>query len=107
MGRVHLVKGEKTTLEVQYRSPDDRKPVAKLIWSVVNDAPSAEAVAAARKADLVIAAVGITSRLEGEEMPVVSPDFSAATARASISLSPRRRWWSRLRRRANRWSSCS
>ena len=35
LGRVHLVKGEKTALEVQYRSADDRKPVAKLIWAAV------------------------------------------------------------------------
>jgi beta-glucosidase len=85
LGRVHLVKGEKVTLDVQYRSADDRKPAAKLIWSVVNDAPSPEAVAAARKADLVIAAVGITSRLEGEEMPVSQPGFLGGD-RTSIDL---------------------
>jgi beta-glucosidase len=85
LGRVHLVKGEKVALDVQYRSADDRKPTAKLIWSAVNDAPSPEAVAAARKADLVIAAVGITSRLEGEEMPVSQPGFLGGD-RTSIDL---------------------
>jgi len=85
LGRVHLVQGEKTALEIQYRSADDRKPTAKLIWSAVNDAPSPEAVAAARKADLVIAAVGITSRLEGEEMPVNQPGFLGGD-RTSLDL---------------------
>ena len=49
LGRVHLVKGEKTALEVQYRSADDRKPAVRLIWSAVNDAPAPEAIAAARQ----------------------------------------------------------
>jgi beta-glucosidase len=85
LGRVHLFKGEKAALEVQYRSSDSGKPSAKLIWSAVNDVPSPEAVAAARKADLVIAAVGITSRLEGEEMPVNQPGFLGGD-RTSIDL---------------------
>ena len=85
LGRIHLVKGEKVALDVQYRSADDHKPTAKLIWSAVNDAPSPEAVAAARKADLVIAAVGITSRLEGEEMPVNQPGFLGGD-RTSLDL---------------------
>ena len=37
--------------------------------------PDPAAIAAARKADVVIAVVGITSRLEGEEMPVDLPGF--------------------------------
>ncbi|HVS77135.1 MAG TPA: glycoside hydrolase family 3 C-terminal domain-containing protein [Steroidobacteraceae bacterium] len=40
-----------------------------------NDAPDPAAVAAARQADVVIAVVGITSHLEGEEMPVDLPGF--------------------------------
>jgi beta-glucosidase len=85
LGRVHLVKGEKAALEVQYRISDNGKPNAKLIWSPVDDAPSPEAVAAARNADLVIAAVGITSRLEGEEMPVNQPGFLGGD-RTSLDL---------------------
>jgi beta-glucosidase len=85
LGRVHLVKGEKAVLEVQYRGQDGGKPTAKLIWAVVNDAPSPEALAAARKADLVIAAVGITSRLEGEEMPVNQAGFLGGD-RTSLDL---------------------
>ena len=40
-----------------------------------NDNPDPAAIAAARKADVIIAVVGITSRLEGEEMPVDLPGF--------------------------------
>jgi beta-glucosidase len=85
LGRAHLLKGQKAVLDIEYRSPDNGKPSAKLIWSEVNDAPSPEAVAAARKADLVIAAVGITSHLEGEEMPVNQPGFLGGD-RTSIDL---------------------
>jgi beta-glucosidase len=84
-GRVHLVKGKKVVLEVQYRAPDGEQPSAQLLWVPVNKDPSSEAVAAARKADLVIAVVGITSRLEGEEMPVNQPGFLGGD-RTSIDM---------------------
>ena len=48
---------------------------AQLIWDVVNNAPDPAALRAARNADVVVAVVGITSRLEGEEMPVDQPGF--------------------------------
>lgn len=43
--------------------------------SVLNTSPDPAAVSAAAEADVVIAVVGITSRLEGEEMPVDQPGF--------------------------------
>ena len=43
--------------------------------SAFADTPDPAAVAAARDADVVVAAVGITSRLEGEEMKVRYPGF--------------------------------
>ena len=83
-GRVHLVKGQKAELSLNYGSLS-REPHAQLIWAKVNDAPSPEAVAAAKNADVVIAVVGITSRLEGEEMPVTVPGFLGGD-RTSIDL---------------------
>jgi beta-glucosidase len=56
-----------------------------LIWAKVNNAPSPQAVTAAKNADVVIAAVGITSELEGEEMPVNEPGFLGGD-RTSIDL---------------------
>src|SRR5437773_4019792 len=76
MGQVHLEKGRPAKLEVSYSRLGEGKPEAQLIWAPVNNAPDPKAVAAARNADIVIAVVGITSRLEGEEMPVDQPGFS-------------------------------
>jgi beta-glucosidase len=75
MGRVHLQKGQRVKIDVLcgYRPGDT--PEAKLIWAPVDNTPDPVALAAARNADVVIAAVGITSRLEGEEMPVHEPGF--------------------------------
>ena len=61
------------------------KPHAELIWAKCNSAPSPEAIAAAKNADVVIAVVGITSQLEGEEMPVTEPGFLGGD-RTSIDL---------------------
>ncbi|MGH9562706.1 MAG: glycoside hydrolase family 3 C-terminal domain-containing protein, partial [Terracidiphilus sp.] len=85
LGRVHLEKGEKASIEVTYGNPDEGQPHVQLIWTKANDAPSPEAVAAARNADLVIAVVGITSDLEGEERPVNEPGFLGGD-RTSIEL---------------------
>ena len=49
----------------------------------MNNVPDPAAVTAARNAD-VVAVVGITTRLEGEEMPVDQPASPAETAPASI-----------------------
>jgi beta-glucosidase len=84
-GRVHLVKGQKAELAFRYTSTPNASPRAQLIWAKVDDAVSPEAVSAAKNADMVIAVVGITSRLEGEEMPVTVPGFLGGD-RTSIEL---------------------
>jgi len=84
VGRVHLEKGHKVALEIAYGSANG-KPDAELIWAKASNAPSPEAIAAAKGADVVIAVVGITSRLEGEEMPVSEPGFLGGD-RTSIDL---------------------
>ena len=84
VGRVHLEKGHKVALEISYGTRNS-KPHAELIWAKYNGAPSPEAIAAAKNADVVIAVVGITSQLEGEEMPVSEPGFLGGD-RTSIDL---------------------
>jgi beta-glucosidase len=84
IGRVHLEKGHKVALNLNYGSTSG-KPRAELIWAKVNDTPSPEAIAAAKSADAIIAVVGITSQLEGEEMPVSEPGFLGGD-RTSIDL---------------------
>ncbi len=84
VGRVHLEKGRKAALEIAYGTQNG-KANAELIWAKVNNAVSPEAIAAAKDADAVVAAVGITSQLEGEEMPVSEPGFLGGD-RTSIDL---------------------
>ncbi len=57
----------------------------RLIWLPVNSDPLVEAVSAARQADVVVAVVGITSKLEGEEMKVDVPGFRGGD-RTSLNL---------------------
>jgi beta-glucosidase len=82
---IHLEKGHKYALKVEYfQGTGDA--IARLVWS--NDAtqnPIADAVAAAKKADVVIAVVGITSDLEGEEMNVQIEGFQGGD-RTSLDL---------------------
>ena len=83
-GRVHLEKGRKVAIEISYGARNG-KPLVEIFWAKYSSAPSPEAVAAAKNADLVIAVVGITSQLEGEEMPVSEPGFLGGD-RTSIDL---------------------
>jgi len=82
---IHLEKGHPAKIEVLYGRNGDGKPEVQLLWTPVNNAPDPAAVAAAKNADVVVAVVGITSRLEGEEMPVSQPGFSGGD-RTSLDL---------------------
>jgi beta-glucosidase len=75
LGQIHLEKGHPVKLDVTYQFAADGKPEAQLIWTPVSHAPDPAAIAAAKNADVTIAVVGITSRLEGEEMPIEQPGF--------------------------------
>ena len=76
LGQIHLEKGHPVKLDVSYGRFDEGKYEAQLIWAAVNNVPDPAAVTAGRNADVIVAVVGITSRLEGEEMPVDQPGFS-------------------------------
>ena len=58
---------------------------AKLIWLRLNPNPLIEAAEAAQQADVIVAVVGITSKLEGEEMKVDLPGFRGGD-RTSLNL---------------------
>ncbi len=49
---------------------------AKLLWSIPNPRLKREAIEAAEKADVVIAVLGLSQRLEGEEMPIEVDGFA-------------------------------
>ena len=76
LGQIHLKKGHAVKLDVSYSRFEEGNHEAQLIWAPVNNEPDPAAVAAAKNADVIVAVVGITSRLEGEEMPVDQPGFS-------------------------------
>ena len=84
VGRVHLEKGRKAAIEIHYGTQNG-KVHAELMWAKVHNEVSPEAIAAAKDADAIVAVVGITSQLEGEEMPVSEPGFLGGD-RTSIDL---------------------
>jgi len=85
LGRVHLEAGKAAKIHVEYMSNEGAKPEAKLVWKKVDLKPQPEALAAAKKADVVVAVLGISSELEGEEMQVSEPGFKGGD-RTSIDL---------------------
>jgi beta-glucosidase len=82
---VKLEKGHKYALKVEYfQGTGDA--IAQMVWTnELTEKPIDDAVAAAKKADLVIAVVGITSDLEGEEMSVQIEGFQGGD-RTSLDL---------------------
>ena len=85
VGHIHLEQGKKVSLKVQYSKPTSGPFRAQMIWSKYDPKPSPDAIAAAKAADVVVAVLGITSELEGEEMPVSEEGFKGGD-RTSIHL---------------------
>jgi beta-glucosidase len=74
--RIHLEAGHPLPIEIRYgRTPSKSHPGIRFIWAEATAGADPAAVDAAKNADVVVAVVGITSRLEGEEMPVDEPGF--------------------------------
>ena len=85
VGHIHLEQGKKVAIKVVYSRTKPGPARAQLIWSKYDPAPDPVAIAAAKNADVVIAVLGITSRLEGEEMPVTEEGFKGGD-RTSLDL---------------------
>ena len=79
-----LTAGQARRLRVEYF---DRRADAsvQLVWSVPDPRLREDAVEAARRADAVVLFLGISPRLEGEEMPVSVPGFAGGD-RTDIAL---------------------
>ena len=68
----------------------------QFVWSAPHDALEAEAIDAAQQADAVVMFLGLTARLEGEEMPVQIDGFRGGD-RTSIDLpAPQQRLLERI-----------
>jgi beta-glucosidase len=83
--KVHLDAGKAVALEANYGATASHQLAMRLVWKKIDLNPSPEAIAAAKNADVVVAVVGITSELEGEEMPVKEEGFKGGD-RTSIDL---------------------
>ena len=79
---LQLKKGHRYAVKLEYARGGFG---TKLVWLKLIADPVAEAVAAANQADAVVAVVGITSQLEGEEMQVDVPGFKGGD-RTSLDL---------------------
>jgi len=85
LARIYFEAGKPVDLKVHYEPPDAASMRAELVWTRPQPERLANAQAAARTADVVVAVVGITSDLEGEEMPIEEPGFKGGD-RTSIDL---------------------
>jgi beta-glucosidase len=85
-GQVHLEAGRPYKVQVDYQKTyANSTPHMHLIWGKTPRTVDPAAIEAAKKADVVVTVVGITSELEGEEMPVNEPGFIGGD-RTSIDL---------------------
>ncbi len=85
VGHVHLEQGKKVYLKVGYGQGSAGPLEAQLVWAKYDPKPSPEAIESAKNADVVVLVLGITSELEGEEMPVSEEGFKGGD-RVSINL---------------------
>jgi beta-glucosidase len=84
-GHVHLEQGKKVYLKVGYGQGSAGPVKAQLIWSKYDPKPNLSEIESAKNADVVVLVLGITSDLEGEEMPVSEDGFKGGD-RTSIDL---------------------
>ena len=79
---VELTQGHRYALKIEYMKGAFG---TKLVWLPLSVDPIIEAATAARTADAVVAVVGLTSKLEGEEMKVDVPGFHGGD-RSNLNL---------------------
>ncbi len=85
LSSIHFEAGKPVKIEAEYGVTIKNQPSIRLVWSKVDSSPRPEALTAAKDADVVVAVVGITSELEGEEMKVNEPGFKGGD-RTSLDL---------------------
>ena len=81
---IELQAGRKYALRMEYFQADGGA-IAKLVWTPPGADPLTPALQATKNADLIVAVVGITSDLEGEENGVNQPGFKGGD-RTSLDL---------------------
>ncbi len=81
---VEMKAGEKYRIDLYYRNYSGDADV-KLLWATPRESMLKEAAATASKADIIILALGLSQRLEGEEMGIKIDGFEGGD-RTSLSL---------------------
>jgi beta-glucosidase len=79
-----LEAGKKYKIEVLYKNYSGDADI-KLLWALPRPRMTEEAVDAAKKADVVILVLGLSQRLEGEEMPIKIEGFNGGD-RTNLNL---------------------
>ena len=85
LGHARFEAGKAYALRVDYAPKAGSNAPGELVWSKFDPRPSREAITAANAADVVVAVVGLTSELEGEEMAVSEEGFKGGD-RTSLDL---------------------
>lgn len=83
--QTHLEAGKPVQIEAEYGATRDHDSVMRLVWRKIDAKIQPAALAAAKSSDAIVAVVGITSELEGEEMPVNLEGFKGGD-RTSLDL---------------------
>ncbi len=81
---IDMKAGEKHKIEVLYRNYAGDADM-KLLWSRPRTGLTEKAVTAAKEADVVVLVLGLSQRLEGEEMPIKIEGFSGGD-RTNLNL---------------------
>ncbi|HBZ21301.1 MAG TPA: glucan 1,4-alpha-glucosidase [Bacteroidales bacterium] len=81
---IDLKEGEKYKIEVMYQNFAGDADM-KLLWSMPRTGLTERAVAAARESDVVVLVLGLSQRLEGEEMPIKIEGFNGGD-RTNLNL---------------------
>jgi beta-glucosidase len=81
---VHLEEGRPYRLRLEFVDRR-RDALMQLVWSVPDPRQREKAIDAARRSDVAILVLGLTPRLEGEEMPVAVEGFAGGD-RTSLDL---------------------
>lgn len=80
-----LEAGEKYKIDIEFKQKNTNYPLMKLFWEMPHNNLQQEAVALAKKSDAVFMFMGLSPRLEGEEMDVDVPGFYGGD-RSEIAL---------------------
>jgi len=82
--QIELQQGHSYQIKIEYFQKNNGAE-ARLVWTPADSDPLSPALEQAKKADVIVAVVGITSKLEGEEMKVDQPGFKGGD-RTSLDL---------------------